>query len=50
MKLNENDSLRSGAGAQYLSDKVGHPITTRELEGWHKRQIGPRWLNSFPAT
>jgi hypothetical protein len=44
MQTKTDDSLRSQAAANYLSDRVGHPITTRLLEGWRNRRIGPPWL------
>jgi hypothetical protein len=43
MKTN-NDSFRSEAAAAYLSERVGYPISTRLLEGWRNRGIGPPWL------
>jgi hypothetical protein len=44
MDFNNVDSLRPTAAAAYLSDKVGCLVSTRLLEGWRKRRLGPPWF------
>jgi len=44
MKLVNDESLRTEAAAEYLSDKVGYRVTPNLLQGWRGRRMGPRWF------